>query len=464
MENYYSTKGIHTQCTVGKHFLAIGHSTCWDDWIVRLRASLNTSFERRLSGEALGLAKALLLGNTADVNEETKKSFSATGAIHVLAVSGMHISLFAALILYSFRCLLMGIRRAWAILIALIILWSYAWLTGFSPSVIRAVTMFTLVNLGQLTQRTGNANYNLFWCGFLMYLFDPMCIFDIGFQLSFSAVYGIQTYKDRITSWWNPKSKLLRLMWEHSSIAIAAQLFTVPLILYYFHSFPNYFLIANLGIVVLSGLAMYLGFGFLLLGWIPLIGHLLGFLFSCALQLMNWFIFSIASLPGAVEEGFSFSHWALICLIIFLFAILHSKLAIWQKCLAGLLILSGLSYNRYIHQMETHLMILQAKRPILIHKRKTHITLFYSPYETKNSLHRVLADYQKIYPCKSIVTHKLPNQTTINLKNAEIIFGTKQLTMHGNTTYRIYFQSNGNWYLHDANHVKKIEAGCKLAF
>ena len=465
MENYYATKGIHTQCNIGNAYISIGHLRSWDDWMLELREWFNRSFEHHLRGEELGLAKALLLGNTTEVSDETKKSFAATGAIHVLAVSGMHIALFAELILLSFGLLPGIIRKSWAILFALIILWSYAGLTGFSPSVIRAVTMFTLVNLGKVFQRTSNPNYILLWCGFLMYLFDPACIYDIGFQLSFAAVFGIQTYKERIASCWTPKSKLLSFIWEHSSVALAAQLFTVPLILYYFHSFPNYFLIANLGIVVLSGIAMYLGFAFLLLSWIPHIGSLLGYIFSLSLRVMNVFIGCIAEIPGAVEGGFSMELWALVSVFIVLLWILHSKAPLGQKCAMGLIVLSGLSYNRYQYQMESHLMILQAKRPILLYKRKTHVTLFCSPTNTSNSRKRILSDYQKIYPFKTVETYLLRNNSKIKVKDSEIQVYANHLTVDGKAHYRIDFTSNRTWTLYTASKkAQLISAGSKLAY
>ena len=377
----------------------------------------------------------------------------------------MHIALFAELILWSFGLLPGIIRKSWAILFALIILWSYAGLTGFSPSVIRAVTMFTLVNLGKVFQRTGNPNYILLWCGFLMYLFDPACIYDIGFQLSFAAVFGIQTYKERIASYWTPSSKLFNFVWEHSSVALAAQLFTVPLILYYFHSFPNYFLIANLGIVVLSGIAMYLGFAFLLLSWIPLVGSLLGYIFSLSLRLMYMFIGCIAEIPGAVEGGFSLQLWALVCVFIVLIWILHGKAPLWQKCAMGLIVLAGLSYNRYQHQMESHLMILQAKQPILLYKRKTHVTLFCRPINSSNSRKRILFDYQKIYPFKTIEIYVLKNNSTIKVKDSEIQVYSNHLTVRGKAHYQIDFTSNRTWILRTASKkAQLISAGSKLAY
>jgi hypothetical protein len=248
-------------------------------------------------------------------------------------------------------------------------------------------------------------------------------------------------------------------------VALAAQLFTVPLILYYFHSFPNYFLIANLGIVVLSGLAMYLGFAFLLLSWIPLVGSLLGYIFSLSLRLMNVFIGCIAEIPGAVEGGFSLHLWALVCVFIVLLWILHGKAPLWQKCAMGLIVLAGLSYSRYQYQMESHLMILQARQPILLYKRKTHVTLFCSPTNTSNSRRRILSDYQKVYPFKTMETFVLKNNSTIKVKDSEIQVYANHLTVRGKAHYRIDFTSSRTWILRTASKkAQLISAGSKLAY
>ena len=456
IETYYHTKGIHRQCLMYQSYLKIGHIEPNDIWIHTLRNWLEHSFEHHLSGSSLGLAKALLLGNTSEVSQSSKQSFAATGAIHVLAVSGMHIALFAGLLLYSFGLFSRIISRYFAIIFTLIVLWGYAWLTGFSPSVMRSVTMFTLIQIGHIVQRTTHPNHILFWCAYLMYLFDPVCIYDIGFQLSFGAVYGIQTYKDRITSFWSPKAKPLKFIWEHSSIALAAQLFTTPLILYYFHTFPNYFLLANLGIVILSGLAMYLGFGFLLLGWVPLIGSLLGFVFSISLNAMDNFISLIAQIPGSVEGGFSLTLCQLLMVFAMLIWILHGNSPRWSKLSIAILLLAGISFNRYINQTETHLLVLKAKHPILVYKNNTRVTLISGAFNSQKSIERVLSDYQKIYPFQTLQIRILTNNHSIHINQSEIQLTQTQAVIKGKNPFRIEFSPNGSYLLHTLD--KKTQA------
>lgn len=465
VESYYLTKGIQKQCLMYDSYIKIGHIESYDCWIQAIRDWFEHSFEEHLRGTSLGLAKALLLGNTSEVSQSSKNSFSATGAIHVLAVSGMHIALFAALLLYGFGLFPRILSRYCAISCTLIVLWCYAWLTGFSPSVIRSVAMFTLVQIGQMVQRTSSTNHTLLWCAYLMCLFDPDCIHDIGFQLSFGAVFGIQTYKDRISSLWTPRAIPLKFIWEHSCIALAAQLFTTPMILYYFHTFPNYFLIANLGIVILSGLAMYLGFGFLLLGWVPLIGSILGFVFSLSLNLMDSFITLIAQIPGSVEGGFSLTQWQLLFVFAILIWVLHGKAPRWSKFTIAICLLAGISYKRYMNQSETHLIILNAKHPMLLYKNKTQVTLFTSDLNSKKNIKRILSDYYKIHPYQDIQIRVLEHNSSIKINQSNIQLSHTDVVVMGKHTYTIEFKPNGTFMLCTLdNNTKLITPETKLSF
>jgi ComEC/Rec2-related protein len=464
MKNYYLTKGIHQQSFINQNYIKIGHVERWDSWIHALRTWFNESFERHLSGSELGLAKALLLGNTIDVSQKSKESFAATGAIHVLAVSGMHVALFAELLLFSIGLFPRFISRNRAILFILMILWCYAWLTGFSASVLRSVTMFSLIQIGLLLQRSAHPNYLLFWCAYFMYLFDPTCIYDIGFQLSFCAVFGIQNYKTRIYSLWSPPHKIIKGIWEHTTVAIAAQLFTVPLILYYFHTFPNYFLIANLGIVVLSGISMYLGFGFLLLGWIPILGSLIGKIFSISLTIMNQFIGIIAQIPGAVEGGFSLSTGQLVLVILGLFWILHSYAPLWTKYALGLGLIFGLSGIRHNNQMESHLMILNSNSPVLIYKEKTHVMMFSGPRNSQKTLDRLFEDYQKIYPCSTSHIHNVAEQSNVRIKGISLTFKHETIAIRGRKIYSLVQKPTQEWVLLTLDQkTKPIRAAIKLS-
>jgi competence protein ComEC len=141
----------------------------------------------------------------------------------------------------------------------------------------------------------------------IMIAFDGNCLYDLGFQLSFLAVFGILNYQKTITRLLIPSHRLTVFFWEATAVAIAAQLFTLPIILYTFHTFPNYFLVANLLVVVVSALAMYVGFIYLFLTFVPTIGEWVGELFNAILYALHQGLHGIANFSGSVENGFQFS-------------------------------------------------------------------------------------------------------------------------------------------------------------
>jgi hypothetical protein len=201
---------------------------------------------------------------------------------------------------------------------------------------------------------------------------------------------------------------------------------------------------------------MYVGFGFLLLGWVPLLGSILGFIFSLSLNVMDSFISIIAQIPGSVEGGFSLTHWQLLIVFAILIWIFHGKAPRWSKFTIGILLLAGISFKRYINQTETHLLILKAKYPMLIYKNNTRVTLFSDAFNSQKSIKRILYDYQKIYPYQHVQIRILENNSSINIKQSEIQLSHYDLVVKGKHPYRIEFKPNGTWMLHTLD--KKTQA------
>jgi competence protein ComEC len=155
-------------------------------------------------------------------------------------------------------------------------IWGYAGLTGFSPSVIRASVMFSLITFGQMRERKPSIFNILAFSVMLMIVIDPSVIGEVGFQLSYLAVSGIVLLYPLILRWWLPPNKVCDYFWQIVSVSIAAQLTTFPLTVFYFHSFPSWFLLANIFVNPLTFVIMQIGIPFLILGWIPGVGFILG--------------------------------------------------------------------------------------------------------------------------------------------------------------------------------------------
>ena len=205
----------------------------------------------------LGIAAGILLGYKNELDEDLKAAFSATGGAHILAVSGLHVGILYATLLFPFAPL--GNSRKMKRLRQLIILpfmWAFAFVTGLSPSVVRATSMLSLHGLAEIT---GQRSFSLNIVGasaFFMLLYNPLYLFDVGFQLSFSAVIAILTLNPFLLRQYQVKNPVIRYLWSLISISCIAQAGTAPLTIYYFHQFPIIFLLTNLLVIPLAGVLL----------------------------------------------------------------------------------------------------------------------------------------------------------------------------------------------------------------
>lgn len=244
------------------------------------------------------IASALVLGITDGLDHELTSAYGATGTLHVLAVSGLHISIIYMIIGFLLKPLNNSSAGKWVIaVISIVMLWGYAFVTGLSPSVLRAVTMFTFVALAKPWKQKVNIYNSLAASAFLLLLFDPLMIMSVGFQLSYLAVLGIVYLQPRLYQWWEPDSRLLDEIWKVTSVSIAAQIATLPLGLLYFHQFPNYFLFSNLLVIPASFVVLIAGLLILVLGFISVIGEFLGLVLTWTVKAMNFVVFTFEEIP-----------------------------------------------------------------------------------------------------------------------------------------------------------------------
>ncbi|MEP5614441.1 MAG: ComEC/Rec2 family competence protein [Cyclobacteriaceae bacterium] len=251
-----------------------------------------------------GIAKALLLGIKDHLDNEVKKSYSAAGAMHVLAVSGLHVG-----IVYLFLQFLFGklkttkTGRIVFSCASIITIWCYALITGLSPSVLRAATMFSIVALGEINATKGNVYNSLGLAAFLLLLTDPYLIYSVGFQLSFSAVFGIVYLQPKIYKLFESDVLIIDKAWAITSVSIAAQIATFPLTAYYFHQFPTYFLISNLVVIPAATIMLVGGVSMLLID--PIIGELgslIGTILSKIIWCVNESVSLVESLPNSLID------------------------------------------------------------------------------------------------------------------------------------------------------------------
>ncbi|MEN8138088.1 MAG: ComEC/Rec2 family competence protein [Bacteroidota bacterium] len=203
--------------------------------------------QSQLSGNSKALLKALVLGRKEDISDQTLKNFSDSGIMHLLALSGLHIGILTWLISIVLKPVTL-INKGKIIrgLMVIAFLWIYAYLTGLSSSIVRATIMFSILTIAHALKRQSNVYNSLSIAALILLLINPNNIFDVGFQLSFSAVIGIVWMFPLLNSIWRPKFIILKYFWTLLIVSIAAQIATLPLTLYYFHKFSSLFFVANL--------------------------------------------------------------------------------------------------------------------------------------------------------------------------------------------------------------------------
>ncbi|MEJ2584007.1 MAG: ComEC/Rec2 family competence protein [Robiginitalea sp.] len=274
--------------------------------VSKIRTHLLTSLENvGLDPAGLGIAKALLLGDRTRVAPELYTSYRKAGALHLLAVSGLHVGILAALV-YGLLGPLRNFRygRQLRLLLGTALLWGYALLCGYSPSVVRAVILFSFVSYAFYLQRPGETLHFLAmaWI-FMLVLINPNWLLQVGFQLSFAAVGAIVVFTPVLLRRWPWKGTPGNYLGRLVCVSLAAQAGTLPLTLFYFHQFPGVFLLTNLVLLPWIGILLIMGFACLCLQVLSLLPPLLAICYGQLLSLMNGFIQWAGSLDGFHLQG-----------------------------------------------------------------------------------------------------------------------------------------------------------------
>lgn len=277
----------------------------WDYKVAAARAGLMSAFYRAgLRGNEAGVVGALVVGDDAEVDTELMHAFSASGTLHILSVSGMHVAL-----IYGVLAAILGVvfrkekYRWWKLCFAIISLWLYAILTGLSPAVQRAAAMLSLVVIGKTVSRVADTWNLLAGSLLLLVAIQPSLLLESGFQLSYAAVAGIVGFYPWLYQRVVPSGRVGDWLWKGVCVALSAQLFTFPLGLFYFHQFPNYFLPANLLIIPLSTLVMFGGIALLICSPFSFLFDLLAQPVRWSVQGLNRTVYLVGELPHAQITG-----------------------------------------------------------------------------------------------------------------------------------------------------------------
>ncbi len=277
--------------------------------------------EYGMKDDVLEVAGALTLGLREKLGDEIKQSYRVSGAVHILAISGLHVGILYVVLFYSLSFLKKTrYGKIVMVLVILCALWFFALLTGLSPSVLRASTMFSFVLIGQSLRRHSNVYNSLAISAFILLFINPSLIYNVGFQLSYCAVLGIVILQPRLHNLMRSRFWLVDKISGLVAVSIAAQLATFPLSLYYFHQFPVYFWLTNIIVIPLTTLILYFGFLFFLFSVQPLVAGFIGKVQALLISGMNVSVETIRELPLSIIDGINISEAEsiiLYCIVIF---------------------------------------------------------------------------------------------------------------------------------------------------
>ncbi|MDE7387855.1 MAG: ComEC/Rec2 family competence protein, partial [Muribaculaceae bacterium] len=326
----YRTRGAVAECVLSSDAIVVtGRHPSVRSRIIDRILSLP------LSDEAGSMLCALLVGHTDLITDGRREEFSAAGLSHLLALSGLHVGVISMLISVALWPLYVGRHNRSRHIITIAALWAFAAMTEFSPSVTRAVIMASVYLVGRIIERQSVPMNSLFFAAMIILCIWPDSLFEIGFQLSFAAVAGIILFYPLINCVDRRKHPWMYMLISYPAVSLSAMVFTGPVSSFYFHSYPLYFLLANLAVSPLVPLLIAAGALAVILSFA---GFQVTWLCSAADWLcgaVNGIASFVASLPGHSAVGLYFSHWILCGIII---SLLFLALGGWRRRIAPLII------------------------------------------------------------------------------------------------------------------------------
>ena len=425
---YMANHGIHYQLYLnGNDFVKLnrtqnsiyGVADC-----LRMTVASNLKIQS-FSEVSFGLLNALLLGRRGELSKEVIDDFKNAGAIHILAISGLHIGIILFVLNFLFKPLeYFRFGKIIKLTLILLLLWFFGLIAGLSPSIVRSVTMFSFVAFGVIFKKRGSVEYSIITSMLVLLLMNPNYLFEVGFQLSYLAVFGIVLLQPKIYKWYTSRLTIIDYFWKLLSVSLAAQVFVLPVSLFYFHQFPGLFWLTNLLIIPLLGIILMLGILSVLLSTIDLLPKFFVFLFDKLLIGLSTIVKWIADFEqfNFNDLNISFLEMTLSYVIIFGAISLIFK----RNLKYGFIILFAI-VSIQLHSIYSIMMGDQKNEFIIFHKTKASVLMkrkgkqgiIYQANNKDISHFNVYRDYIRNEKIKKISKDTVPG--IIGLKNHEIL-------------------------------------------
>jgi len=300
--------------------LTVTRTNLFKKYLLASRKKILNSLKSFMRGDKeTGLAEALLIGYKDDLDKRLVQSYSHTGVVHIIAISGLHLALIYGLLQFLLKPTRKNKIGKWINPVVLLtVLWIFSFLSGSSPSVMRSVVMFSFIIIGKSFYKSSSVYNSLAASAFLLLCYNPFWLWDIGFQLSYAAVLSLIIFVKPVYNWFYIQNKFLDLIWKSASVTIAAQILTIPVSIYYFHQFPNYFLLTNLFAVPLSSLVLLGELLICIISFFPVAAKIIGAIVSWMTWLLNSFIEHMENMPFSLWTGLYINFFQLILFYLFI--------------------------------------------------------------------------------------------------------------------------------------------------
>ncbi|OUR94497.1 competence protein [Flavobacteriales bacterium 34_180_T64] len=397
-------------------------------WAGALRDHINKKLlSHNLKPDVLAIINALILGQRQGLSKEIYSDYVNAGAIHILAVSGLHVGLILLILNKLFSPIsYLKHGRILKVFIILILLWGFAVIAGLSASVTRAVTMFSIVAIAMHLKRPTNIYNTLAVSMFILLLFKPLFLFDIGFQLSYLAVISIVTIHPLLYKLWRPKWKTTTHLWQIFTVSIAAQFGVVPISLYYFHQFPGLFLISNMILLPFLGLILGLGILIIVLAVFNALPAQIAHTYESIISTMNLIISWISKQETFLFKDISFNIYHVFATYIILIIILKFFYKRnYQNMKLLLMSVMILQVALIIQKFETNnrefLIFNKSRYSILGHKINSTLHVSHTMDSSKLNTETIIKNYRIQNFIKTLELEELESVYTFNDKTLLII-------------------------------------------
>lgn len=391
---YLENKSVLSQVYADVQDIKVSGKITKDIWYysARLRSRIIGNLERSsFNSTELNVVNALILGQQQDISPEIMEDYQYAGAIHILSVSGLHVG-YILLFLNFFLGRMPNTKVGNLTKLVIIIgcLWVFAVIAGLSPSIVRSVTMFSFVAIGMHLKRKTNNFHTLIVSMLLILIFQPSFLFDVGFQLSYLALFFILWLQPLLGNLWKPKNKAYNYLWDILTVSFSAQIGTLPLSIYYFHQFPGLFFVTNLIILPALGIIMALGIFVMLWAFFGVVPFIFIKILEYSIFGLNWIIGWIASFESFILKDISFNVYMEISLYLFIaMIILYFEKQTFKRLVFSLLALIAFQLSivgtKYYSQRTNEMLVFHSrKNSIFVERSGQQLKVFASDSTLQN--------------------------------------------------------------------------------